>query len=72
MSEREDNVYKAKLAEQAERYDGKCNYLCITIFTSSIFNRYLPSIRRYSIIDICDSSIKIPKFQVLQMFYSNI
>jgi hypothetical protein len=23
MSEREDNVYKAKLAEQAERYDGK-------------------------------------------------
>lgn len=24
MSEREDNVYKAKLAEQAERYDGKC------------------------------------------------
>jgi len=25
MSEREDNVYKAKLAEQAERYDGKFN-----------------------------------------------
>lgn len=24
MSEREDNVYKAKLAEQAERYDGEC------------------------------------------------
>lgn len=23
MAEREDNVYKAKLAEQAERYDGK-------------------------------------------------
>ncbi len=23
MGEREDNVYKAKLAEQAERYDGK-------------------------------------------------
>ena len=22
MTEREDNVYKAKLAEQAERYDG--------------------------------------------------
>lgn len=27
MSEREDNVYKAKLAEQAERYDGKCVFL---------------------------------------------
>lgn len=27
MSEREDNVYKAKLAEQAERYDGKCIYV---------------------------------------------
>lgn len=24
MSERENNIYKAKLAEQAERYDGKC------------------------------------------------
>lgn len=24
MADREDNVYKAKLAEQAERYDGKC------------------------------------------------
>lgn len=27
MSEREDNVYKAKLAEQAERYDGKWLFL---------------------------------------------
>ena len=26
MGEREDNVYKAKLTEQAERYDGK---LCV-------------------------------------------
>lgn len=23
MADRDDNVYKAKLAEQAERYDGK-------------------------------------------------
>lgn len=30
MSEREDNVYKAKLAEQAERYDGKWYFRCIT------------------------------------------
>lgn len=35
MSERENNVYKAKLAEQAERYDGKTtnpkisNFLCV-------------------------------------------
>lgn len=29
MSEREDNVYKAKLAEQAERYDGKLYLCCI-------------------------------------------
>lgn len=27
MSEREDNVYKAKLAEQAERYDGEYLFL---------------------------------------------
>lgn len=26
MSEREDNVYKAKLSEQAERYDGKYHF----------------------------------------------
>lgn len=25
MAEREENVYKAKLAEQAERYDGMLN-----------------------------------------------
>ena len=25
MADREDNVYKAKLAEQAERYDGRFN-----------------------------------------------
>jgi hypothetical protein len=27
MSERENNVYKAKLAEQAERYDGEYNLI---------------------------------------------
>lgn len=27
MSDREDNVYKAKLAEQAERYDGMIFFL---------------------------------------------
>ena len=27
MSERENNVYKAKLAEQAERYDGESYYI---------------------------------------------
>ena len=29
MADREDNVYMAKLAEQAERYDGKLCELCI-------------------------------------------
>lgn len=27
MAEREDNVYKAKLAEQAERYDGEHTFI---------------------------------------------
>jgi len=27
MSEREENVYKAKLAEQAERYEGECTWM---------------------------------------------
>lgn len=29
MPDREDRVYQAKLAEQAERYDGKMFYLAI-------------------------------------------
>ena len=33
MGEREDNVYKAKLAEQAERYDGKLFFdVCLEIY----------------------------------------
>ena len=28
MTDREDKVYKAKLAEQAERYDGRCPGKC--------------------------------------------
>lgn len=32
MSERENNVYKAKLAEQAERYDGELNGLAGSAF----------------------------------------
>ena len=36
MGEREDNVYKAKLAEQAERYDGKFFFFK---FLSWIFSR---------------------------------
>ena len=31
MGEREDNVYKAKLAEQAERYDGKSFFWYLTL-----------------------------------------
>lgn len=34
MSERENNVYKAKLAEQAERYDGKWKKLIFFQWTS--------------------------------------
>lgn len=39
MTEREDNVYKAKLAEQAERYDGKqrnilYNLVCIYVYAA--------------------------------------
>ena len=29
MADREDNVYKGKLAEQAERYDGMFNKLSL-------------------------------------------
>ena len=41
MADREDNVYKAKLAEQAERYDGM---LCIVFATSINVNIVKPSI----------------------------
>lgn len=32
MAEREDNVYKAKLAEQAERYDGEHTFYIFIYF----------------------------------------
>lgn len=44
MSDREDNVYKAKLAEQAERYDGKSyhNFFVLLVRRVSVF-RYTGS-----------------------------
>lgn len=34
MSDRENNVYKAKLAEQAERYDGELKFYQKSVFLS--------------------------------------
>lgn len=42
MSEREDNVYKAKLAEQAERYDG----MYIFFYFRPYFVRYLQKLEQ--------------------------
>lgn len=42
MSERENNVYKAKLAEQAERYDGELKFS----WKSRYFSRKLESSKR--------------------------
>jgi len=39
MSEKEDNVYKAKLAEQAERYDGMMRG--IVLLSSVNFERHV-------------------------------
>lgn len=36
---RDDSVYKAKLAEQAERYDGK-NLLTVVFFIFEVFKFY--------------------------------
>lgn len=48
MAEREDNVYKAKLAEQAERYDGKLiphkSDLCIKNVIIDLDCRYWPTL----------------------------
>jgi len=35
MADREDNVYKAKLAEQAERYDGMLSDIPVRLFFAS-------------------------------------
>ena len=40
MGEREDNVYKAKLAEQAERYDGKLYFFFLYICLEIYFHEY--------------------------------
>ncbi len=46
MGEREDNVYKAKLAEQAERYDGKTKiraFLTNTVIGILVLSHYFLS-----------------------------
>lgn len=45
MSEREDNVYKAKLAEQAERYDGKYIFL-IYLSSRLLYSYFSPTVER--------------------------
>ena len=47
MGEREDNVYKAKLAEQAERYDGK-SFFDILLFLPILTYLTLAIARRES------------------------
>jgi len=53
MGEREDNVYKAKLTEQAERYDGKLcvqdeltNRRTLTVISQYNSNKYNKTILR--------------------------
>ena len=43
MSEREDNVYKAKLSEQAERYDGKYPFFISNrvLYAIKFFKKFL-------------------------------
>ena len=40
MADREDNVYKAKLAEQAERYDGMLYFGLIRAFCCDTLRRF--------------------------------
>lgn len=47
MGEREDNVYKAKLAEQAERYDGE-SFFDILLFLPILTYLTLAIARRES------------------------
>lgn len=46
MTERENNVYKAKLAEQAERYDGKLNKNAEKVDEKKIFVSGAPTLGR--------------------------
>ena len=48
MTEREDKVYKAKLAEQAERYDGKYYFLRTCFLMKSLFILLSVSIKLFS------------------------
>lgn len=44
MSEREDNVYKAKLAEQAERYDGEWIFSGKRAHPACVLKRFQPDL----------------------------
>lgn len=58
MSEREENVYKAKLAEQAERYDGEYEILYLPTYARRVHNVILWAFREYvlGIMCVCEKS----------------
>lgn len=51
MAERDENVYKAKLAEQAERYDGKF----LSVHCSSHLELVILIVRRQTNIISCNT-----------------
>ena len=54
MSEkREELVYTAKLAEQAERYEGDCGIICVYIIFLEFVNYIFKVIIHYSISSLC-------------------
>lgn len=65
MSERENNVYKAKLAEQAERYDGEQNQ----ILFHKIWMENLSSHRIFQIASINDDGRHCRSNPTLTFFF---
>lgn len=63
MSERENNVYKAKLAEQAERYDGELKVL--------INSMYLPCKMKSKFLN-AENSEKFQIFVLSNQFFPEI
>ena len=76
MGEREDNVYKAKLAEQAERYDGKTKRLNLwkPLWKSyhditSIFAEMVKAMKDVASLDV---ELTVEERNLLSVAYKNV
>ena len=73
MGEREDNVYKAKLAEQAERYDGKGFFRRYFSMAMSNMRKYFSEmVTAMKTVASMDVELTVEERNLLSVAYKNV